>query len=70
MKKILLTALALCALCGCTKEPSLVNIEEIMEEVLAEMDYWGVDEDSLLSDEETTDGDTLTGDADDLLTDE
>lgn len=70
MKKILLTALALCALCGCTKEPSLVNIDEIMEAVLAEMDYWGADEDTLLSDEETTDGDILTGDADDLLTDE
>ena len=70
MKKILLTALALCALCGCTKEPSMVNIDEIMEEVLAEMDFFGADEDSLLSDEETTDGDILTGDADDLLTDE
>ncbi len=78
MKKILLTALALCALCGCTKEPSMVNIDEIMEEVLAEMDFYGADEDllvadddSLLSDEtQVTDGDILTGDADDLLTDE
>ncbi len=71
MKKILLTALALYALCGCTKEPQLVDIEEIMEEVLAEMDFYGADEDLLLSEEEPDAGaDVLAGDSDDLLTDE
>ena len=70
MKKILLTALTLSLLCGCTKEPQFVNIEELMDEVLAEMDFYGTDEDALLTEEDPADGDTVTGEADDLLSDD
>ncbi|HOW51190.1 MAG TPA: hypothetical protein PLV42_03985 [bacterium] len=77
MKNILFFILAICAFAGCTKEPDIINIEEVMESVLAEMDYWGTDEDllfndddALLTEEDPTDGDILLDEADDLLSDD
>lgn len=77
MKKILFVVLAVCALTGCTKEPKFVDVEEIMEEVLSEMDFWGndddtllSDDDTLLSDEEPADGDVPLDEVDDLLSDD
>lgn len=35
---------------GCTKEPNLVDIEKMVEDVLAEMDWHPRDEDTLIAD--------------------
>ncbi len=52
MRTILLIATALLTAFGCTKEPDIVDIEKMVEDVLAEMDWHPGDEDTLLADED------------------
>ncbi len=58
MRTTLLIVTALLTAFGCTKEPDIVDIEKMVEDVLAEMDWHPGDEDTLLSDEDASATDT------------